>query len=138
MAPDAGASFICRSSHGRYKRHMSFKMPQFPGRRIGVAALALLLIGLTGMLPARGSDHERARQALEQGQVLPLRVVLDQVEAEYPGQVIEIEFDREDGRYVYEIKLLQEGGRVVKMDVDAASGEVLKLKRKKPRRHEDD
>ncbi|WP_367066776.1 PepSY domain-containing protein [Oryzisolibacter sp. LB2S] len=96
-------------------------------------ALALGAWGVGGALHAgehEGRDHELARQALEQGQVLPLRQVLDKVEREYQGQVLKIEFEREDGRYIYEIRLLQRDGRMAKLEVDAVDGRVLKIKRK--------
>ncbi|MBS0291645.1 MAG: PepSY domain-containing protein [Proteobacteria bacterium] len=94
-------------------------------------ALALGILGLGGALHAdeRG-DHDIARQALQQGQVLPLRQVLDKVEREYQGQVLKIEFERDDGRYVYDIRLLQRDGRMAKLKVDAVDGRVLKIKRK--------
>jgi len=72
-----------------------------------------------------------ARQALQQGKVLPLRTVLDKVEREHQGQVLKIEFEQEDGRFIYEIRLLQQDGRLVKLEVDASSGQVLKIKRKR-------
>ncbi|MDX9968020.1 MAG: PepSY domain-containing protein [Hydrogenophaga sp.] len=75
-------------------------------------------------------DHEEARQALERGQVLPLRTVLDQVERSYPGQVLKVEFEHDDGRYIYEIGLLQPDGRMVRLEIDAVDGRVLKFKRK--------
>lgn len=100
-------------------------------RRLLLASLALALGVLgTGPAPASESDHELARQALQQGQVLPLRQVLDKVEREYQGQVLKIEFEREDGRYLYEIRLLQNDGRMAKLKVDAVDGRVLKIKRK--------
>ena len=42
------------------------------------------------------------------------------------GQVLDVELEDEDGRLVYEVKLLQAGGRLVKLELDAASGELLK------------
>jgi uncharacterized membrane protein YkoI len=45
----------------------------------------------------QGSDHDRARQALEAGEVLPLRTILERVEREYPGQVLEVELERDRG-----------------------------------------
>ena len=77
-------------------------------------------------------DHDRARQALEQGKVLPLRAVLDTIEREYQGQVLKIEFEQEGGRFIYEIRLLQRDGRMAKLEVDAVDGRVLKIKRKEP------
>ncbi|WP_416401005.1 PepSY domain-containing protein [Alicycliphilus denitrificans] len=100
-------------------------------RRIAtLLALVLGTLGAGGALHADEGDHELAREALRQGQVLPLRQVLDKVEREYQGQVLKIEFERDDGRYVYEIRLLQKDGRMAKLKVDAVDGRVLKIKRK--------
>jgi uncharacterized membrane protein YkoI len=72
------------------------------------------------------SDHDRARDAVQAGQVLPLKTVLERLEREHPGQVLEVELERDDGRWIYDVKLLQAGGRLVKLELDAASGAVLK------------
>lgn len=77
-------------------------------------------------------DHDQARQALQQGRVLPLRTVLDKVERDYQGQVLKIEFEHDDGRFIYEIRLLQRDGRMAKLEVDAVDGRVLKIKRREP------
>jgi hypothetical protein len=66
-----------------------------------------------------GGDHDRARHALEAGEVLPLRTILDRVEREYPGQVLEVELERDGGRWAYEIRTLRSGGSLVKLKVDA-------------------
>lgn len=96
---------------------------------------ALLLTGLT--LPAaRASDtrdHERARAAVQAGQVLPLPTLLERLQRTHPGQVLELELERDDGRWVYELKLLQANGQLLKLEVDAATGQVLQVKRKEDR-----
>lgn len=74
-------------------------------------------------------DHDLAHRALEQGQVLPLRTVLDKLEREYRGQVLKVEFEHDDGRFVYKLRLLQKDGRVVMLKVDAVDGAVLAVKR---------
>lgn len=80
------------------------------------------------------SDHERARQALEAGQIQPLRAILDRVERDHPGQVMEVELENEDGRWLYEVKLLQKDGALVKLKLDARDGTLLdrKEKQRKP------
>jgi uncharacterized membrane protein YkoI len=60
-------------------------------------------------------DHERVRTAREAGRVLPLAQVLAKVEAEHPGEVLEVELENEHGRLVYEIKLLRPGGRLAEL-----------------------
>lgn len=91
--------------------------------------LALALALAAGTAPFGQADddldHERARRAVEAGEVLPLRTVLEQVERQYPGQVMEVELEREDGRWVYEIKLLRTGGELLKLEIDARNGRVL-------------
>ena len=64
--------------------------------------------------------------------VLPSRTVLDRVEREYDGQALKVEFEHEDGRFIYEIRLLQRDGRLAKLKVDAVNGRVLGIKRKGP------
>ncbi|NMG75268.1 hypothetical protein GPA25_10920 [Aromatoleum diolicum] len=73
-------------------------------------------------------DHDRARAALERGEVMPLRAILDRVERDYPGKVVEVELEREHERWIYEIKVLQSGGALRKLEVDGRDGTVLGVK----------
>lgn len=96
------------------------------------AAAALLLawagISLAGNGHGHDHDHDRARQALEAGEVLPLKAIIERVEGNYPGAIVEVELEREDGRWQYEIKLLRRGGSLLKIKVDARDGSVLGVK----------
>ncbi|HEX5390433.1 MAG TPA: PepSY domain-containing protein [Burkholderiaceae bacterium] len=74
------------------------------------------------------ADHDRARAALQAGEILSLTTVLQRVAAEYPGQVLEVELERDAGRWTYEIKLLQPSGGLLKLEVDAANARVLKAR----------
>ena len=97
-------------------------------------AVAAATAGTAAQAAERGhGDHDLARQALERGQVLPLRTVLEKVEREYQGQVLKVEFEHDDGRFIYEIRLLQQDGRMAKLKVDAVDGKLLKIKRKEGR-----
>lgn len=78
---------------------------------------------------ARG-DHDRARQALEAGEVLPLRTLLERVEHDYAGQIMEVELERKATGWIYEVKLLKSGGALVKLKMDARTGTVLDSKEK--------
>jgi len=71
-------------------------------------------------------DHERARRAMECGEVLPLADVLAAVRPHISGKIIETEFTREDGVWVYEMKLIDRQGRFVEIHVDARTGRILK------------
>lgn len=79
------------------------------------------------------SDHDRARAALVAGEVLPLPAVLERVGRDHPGQVLAVELEREHGRWTYELKLLQPGGGLAKLVVDARDGTVLKQREERRR-----
>jgi len=99
---------------------------------------ALTVLGLLAIAAAlhpvqAGDDHDRARRAVQAGQVLPLRTILDHAARDYPGEVIEAELDDDDGgRVIYELKLITDQGQVVKLYYDAQSGALLKVKGKRP------
>jgi uncharacterized membrane protein YkoI len=95
---------------------------------VAVLLTAFLLVAWAAPGRADGGDHERARRALEAGEVLPLRTVLDRVESEHPGQVMEVELEREDGVWIYEIKLLRADGALVKLEIDARDGSLRRVK----------
>jgi len=90
----------------------------------------LLMIGLLAATVGHADDdHARAREALERGEVLPLTDILARVREEYPGHVLETEFDAEDGGYRYELELLDENGYVLEIELDAATAEILEVER---------
>lgn len=76
---------------------------------------------------SRDRDQDRARNALLQGEIRPLSAVLKTVRDKVPGEIIEIELDREDKGWVYEVKVLTSNGRRKKVDVDAHSLDILKI-----------
>jgi len=92
-------------------------------RLLPLAALAL------AAAPAEARrDHDRARAALESGEIRPLSALLAEVEARYDGRVIELELERDDGRWTYEFKLLPASGRLFEVTLDAATGQVVKTR----------
>lgn len=95
-------------------------------------ALICLLAAALVSVPAMASDkdHDRAREAVKAGQVMPLRTVLERLEREHPGQVLDVELEDEDGQLVYEVRLLQSDGRLVKLELDARTATVLRRKQR--------
>ena len=91
------------------------------------AALALLLLALALPALADGNDrdHDRARLALERGEVLPLGDILDIAVADSDGRVIEVELERDDGRWIYELTLITSEGRLMELEIDGATGHIL-------------
>jgi len=94
-------------------------------------ALLLLSLLMLAAAPARADDrrdHERARAALAAGEIRPLADLLAEVERRYIGRVIETELERENGRWVYEFKVLPPSGRVFELKLDAATGALLRAR----------
>lgn len=92
--------------------------------------MLLMVGGLAASSPSvfADGDHEQARRAVQSGEILPLPQILERVARRYPGQVLEVELERKGERWVYELKVLQTDGRLVKMDIDARTG-VFREKR---------
>ena len=89
--------------------------------------LAAALVLSTHSAHAGDDDHLIAKRALEEGRVLPLAEILEKVKAKVPGKVIEVELEVEDGILVYDLKVLARNGRVKEIEVDAATGKILKV-----------
>lgn len=106
-------------------------MRVFAARFLAPLVVVAALYSVAGSAPARASDahdHDRARRALEAGEVIPLRNIIERVEQTHPGQIIEIELERDDGRWLYELKLLRADGSMAKLLVDARNGRVLSVR----------
>jgi uncharacterized iron-regulated membrane protein len=115
--------FIERSDSARDNRPVHLRSQPF----LSTLAVVLAMV-LTSPLALADSEQDRARAAVQAGKVLPLKTLLERMEREHPGHVLEVELEQDDGRWIYEIKLLQPGGRLVKLELDAASGAVLQRK----------
>ncbi|WP_159997423.1 PepSY domain-containing protein [Roseomonas sp. 18066] len=100
----------------------------------------LLLLGLL-LLPvaaarADGDDWRRlgcrneqdcARQALERGEIRPLEDVLAVVRRAVPGDIVGVELDRDDGRWIYEIKVLTARGQRREVEIEATTLRILEI-----------
>ena len=95
-----------------------------------------MAVPVTVALADGDSDHERARVALEGGNIAPLSLILERVERLYEGRVIEVELEDEDDEgdpdaapgYIYEIKQLTPQGNVLKLEMDASTMKLLRVK----------
>ena len=94
------------------------------GALLGAFALALLA---ASPAIADDDDHIAAREALRRGEILPLSAVLDIALRRVPGDVIEVDLDREDDGWEYEIKVLTATGRVREVTMNARTGVILEI-----------
>jgi uncharacterized membrane protein YkoI len=92
---------------------------------VGVALLVAVTRLLAGETEAGEESHEMARALQQAGDIRSLEEVLVRMRAEHGGRVLEAELEREDGRYLYEIELLDDAGKVNKLFYDARTGEAI-------------
>ena len=99
-------------------------------RRILCACLALWSAMPYGLLRA-DEDYREAQRLRQSGKILPLETIVQRAKAVHPGKLLDIELEHDDGRYVYELELLDERGVVWELKYDAATGILLKQEREK-------
>lgn len=93
-------------------------------------ALLAALIALASAPPADANDkrdQELARRALLEGRIRPLAEITEMVTPLLPGTILGVEIEVEKGRIIYEFDVIEPSGRLKEVDVDAATGEILKI-----------
>ena len=70
-------------------------------------------------------DHDRAERARERGEIRPLEEIMPILRKRSPGEVAQIELEREHGVWIYEFKVINPTGRLLKIRIDAATGRVV-------------
>jgi uncharacterized membrane protein YkoI len=92
--------------------------------RVGLACLMALMLMST--MPAHAdSEQDRARAAVDAGEVKPLNQILRSVRQQYKGQVLDSQLFDQGGRWVYRVRLLTKDGKVLDIGVDGKSGRIL-------------
>ncbi|UVJ45802.1 PepSY domain-containing protein [Pseudomonas sp. LS1212] len=87
------------------------------------------LLAFCSLAMARDLDQDEALRLRQQGVILPLEQLLHHALDRYPGaKLLEAELEEEDGTYVYEVELLTVDGTVREIELNAATGQVLKDK----------
>ena len=90
------------------------------GRRLSRPLAGLLLAAL---LPAAWAGDDGLRPGHEG--LADVDALASRLREVQPGRLLKLELDDEHGRIVYEVRLLTEDGRVVELELDARSLEVM-------------
>ncbi len=100
-------------------------MSKQPSRLCAASLLALMMAWPA--FAGRDIDQDEALRLVEQGELLPLQQILDDALGRYPGRLLEVELEFEDGRYIYEIELVTQDKRVIELEYDGQTGRLLEI-----------
>jgi uncharacterized membrane protein YkoI len=98
---------------------------RYTARMTRLLPAILVSLALPALAQDVKPDHERAADAVATGAVLPLAEVLARLAQTHPGDVIEVELDDEDGIVVYDLDIVTPDGRLLEIEINAATGAVL-------------
>jgi len=89
--------------------------------------MAALTVATPCRTYARDQDQLRrdeVRHAVEAGKILSLAEILEALRGKLPGEIAGVEIEQEDGRWLYEFRVVDGQGRLFEVYVDAHSGEI--------------
>ena len=96
----------------------------------GGAFAGMILAG--GLVGAVSAQTLAAETGLTEEQAIEIALM------EFPGEVNEVELEREDGMLVYEIEILSADGLEIEVEIAANTGDVLEFEAEKSDGDEDD
>lgn len=99
----------------------------FSRRNLVVGGVLLALSVASPAMAGDDDDHDAARRAVARGEALPLERMLVLLRRVAPGEMIDLEFERDGGRWVYEFKVLAPNGVVREVTMEARTGRVLEI-----------
>ena len=92
------------------------------------ASFALFVLALT-LVPqsSLADDVDRVRELRSTASIMPLSQLLQEVEKQYPGTLLEVELEEEKGKVIYEMDVLSEDRVVHSIKVDAKTGQIISV-----------
>ena len=79
---------------------------------------------------ADSDDHDSVRIAVERGEIRSLADILEAVRGKLPGKVAGVEIEHENGRWLYEFRVVDGNGRLFDVSVDARTAKIERIKEK--------
>ena len=95
--------------------------------KTGPGSLLLGLLLCSVPLLADDLTQDQVLDLVERGQVAPLQRFIDDALSRFPGRFLSAELEEDDGRYVYEIEVITQQRRVMELEYDASTGELLEV-----------
>ncbi len=106
-------------------------------RPVSLFRIVLVVTALAGCGAAARADDdgdsgqesrlEQMQEAVERGEIKSLGELRAIVRSKFPGEIVHVSTSGEHGRYHYEFRVLRADGRLLEIEMDAASGDVLEV-----------
>ena len=87
----------------------------------------VLVVGTISLNALAGNElsNSQIRSLVKQGKILSLDTILIKHRQRISGRLLDLEVESEHGQVIYELEFLQQNGDVVKLEINAANGEIL-------------
>ena len=105
------------------------------GRWVGAVLVAVLIVTTIPPSWAQPLSAGQAREARKKGHVQSLREVVRGTAEQFPGKLLKAVLQRQGEQWIYTLIILQEGGYITKVWVDAQQGSLIKYKSRKHHGH---
>ncbi|MDG1708201.1 MAG: hypothetical protein P8H03_05530 [Emcibacteraceae bacterium] len=82
-------------------------------------------------VPNQFFRHDQARDAVRSGNILSLSVIRKTVQSKYPGKIVDVRLlvpKREGINYLYDVRVLTNGGKLLSVKVDAKNANIIDVK----------
>ena len=105
-------------------------------RKYWISGLVVVLLAAVAAgafyFGSRHSEHHRSREraatmSLQGKSLIDMSRAIDLATARVAGDVLKVELENEDGRFVYEVKVLATDGRVREIKLDAQDGSLIEI-----------
>lgn len=91
-----------------------------------------VLVALLCACPANAEspDQNDISRAVERGEIRPLADMLSVLRGKLPGEVVGVEIEHENGRWQYELRVVDASGRLFEVSIDARTGSIESIREK--------
>ena len=74
---------------------------------------------------AAADDSDEIRRLARDGRILTLEELLERHRDRIGGRLLDLDLERDDGRIIYEMEVIDDDGRIREIEIDAVSGEWI-------------
>jgi len=87
--------------------------------------IAISLLTAVSSIADADDDHDKAKRLMDEGNILPLKIILQKAREIHHGKIIEVELENKKDKKIYEVELLTPEGSVIELKFNARTGEHL-------------